>query len=244
MDWVGRTEATEKGPADLVTQADLASQQAVRRVLLGAFPDHGFLGEEQDGQPVALNAEYVWIVDPLDGTTNLVHGLPHFAVSVALARKGKVVLGVVFNPVADECFTAAVGKGAFLNGRPLRTSGVTHLSEALIAASLPPRAGPNDPDVRILLSAIQHSRAIRRMGCASLNLCYLAAGRFDAYWANALGSWDVAAGVLMVQEAGGVATSPDGGDIDLDRPKLAAAANATLHRQWLDLLARAENGLK
>ncbi len=140
QDWVGRIEVRKKGHADLVTQADLASQEAVRQIVLGRFPEHCLLGEEKKpGEVVAERAEYRWIVDPLDGTTNYVHGVPHYSVSLALERNGDLLVGAVYDPVLDECFTAATGRGAWLNGQPIHTSEVDVLSEALAAVGFPPK---------------------------------------------------------------------------------------------------------
>ena len=147
LDWVERFSVREKGPADLVTEADVASQEAVRRVVLGAFPDHDFLSEEEAPATKTARSEphYRWIVDPLDGTTNYVHRIPEYAVSLALERAGEVVAATVFNPVHGECYTAAKGCGAYLNGQRLHVSGVTELKQALVAASFPPKVAPDSP---------------------------------------------------------------------------------------------------
>jgi len=232
--WIGRTEVREKGPADLVTQADLASQEAVRATVLGAFPEHCLLGEEHlPGESPAPRAEYRWIVDPLDGTTNFVHGVPHYCVSLALERRGELLVGAVYDPHLDESFTAALGRGAWLNGRPIRTSRVVDLSESLAAVGFPPGARPDAPDVRMFLQMLPRCQAIRRTGSAALNLCYLAAGRFDVYWSYSTKIWDVAAGALILREAGGCITSPTGGDFRLEEADFLAAANADLHAKLL-----------
>jgi myo-inositol-1(or 4)-monophosphatase len=232
QDWIGRIDVQKKGPADLVTQADLASQEAVRTIVLGAFPEHTLLGEERvaDEQP-AGHYEYRWIVDPLDGTTNFVHGVPHYAVSLALEHQGQLLVGVVFDPTRDECFTAVAGRGAFLNGEPIRTSEVSQLSEALAAVGLPPTVQRDSPDLLIFLEMLSRCQAIRRTGSSALNLCYLAAGRFDVYWSYSTKIWDVAAGVLIVREAGGIVTSPRGGPFMLEEAHFLAAANPPLHDQ-------------
>jgi myo-inositol-1(or 4)-monophosphatase len=232
QDWVGRFEVRKKGPADLVTQADLASQEAVRQTVLGAFPDHSMLGEEKkpDETP-AERAEYRWIVDPLDGTTNFVHGVPHYSVSLALERNGELLVGAVFDPVLDECFTASVGGGAYLNGRPIHTSDVSMLSEALAAVGFPPNVSRDSPDVAVFLEMLCRCQAIRRSGSSALNLCYLAAGRFDLYWSFSTNIWDVAAGVLILREAGGFITSPTGGDFCLEQARFLAAGSRPLYEQ-------------
>ncbi|MEN6407211.1 MAG: inositol monophosphatase family protein [Thermoguttaceae bacterium] len=230
--WLGRAEVRKKGPADLVTQADLASQEAVRHVVLEAFPDHDFLGEENTPNgPTARHSEYRWIVDPLDGTTNFAHGAPHYCVSLALERQGQLLVGTVYDPVHDQCFSAAAGGGAHLNGRPIHTSAVVELSESLAAVGFPPNPSRDAPDVRMFLEMLPRCQAIRRSGSAALNLCYLAAGWYDIFWSYATRIWDIAAGVLIVQEAGGVVTSPSGGKFILEQAHFLAAANQRLHEQ-------------
>jgi myo-inositol-1(or 4)-monophosphatase len=264
QDWAGRFDVRKKGPADLVTQADLASQQVVREIVLGAFPDHSFLGEEAEpscgagvspaplclpgvspahaagtAAPQAASSEYRWIVDPLDGTTNYVHGVPHYCVSLGLERQGRLLVGAVYDPLLDECFTAAAGCGARLNGRPIRASAVSTLSEALAAVGFPPNVQPDAPDLRLFLEMLPRCQAIRRTGSSALNLCYLAAGRFDLYWSYSTRIWDVAAGVLILREAGGCVTSPDGGEFVLDQAQFLAAATPELHTQARDAASAA-----
>jgi myo-inositol-1(or 4)-monophosphatase len=241
QDWIGRIDAREKAPADLVTQADLASQEVIRRTLLEAFPDHGLVAEEQDHDiaPSVQGPEYRWIADPLDGTTNFVHGVPHYGVSLALERRGELLVGAVYDPVRDECFTATTGKGAYLDGRPIRTSRIGELSEALAAVGFPPRTPPDCPDLLVFLEALGSCQAIRRTGSTALNLCYLAAGRFDVYWSFSAKIWDVAAGVLLVREAGGTVTSPAGGPFLLEDAQFLAAANGRLRARLQELVERA-----
>ncbi len=238
QDWIGRTETREKGPADLVTQADLASQETVRRVVLGAFPNHCLLGEEQEQSELpATRSEYRWIVDPLDGTTNFVHGVPHYCVSLALERNGELLVGAVYDPALDECFTAVTGQGARLNGQAIHASGVSKLSEALAAVGFPPNVRRDSPDLLLFLEMLTRCQAIRRTGSAALNLCYLAAGRFDLFWSFSTHIWDVAAGVLIVREAGGCVTSPDGGPFRLEEADFLAAANPELLAQFREIAA-------
>ncbi len=240
LDWRGRVKPREKAPADMVTQADLASQEIIRRTVLDAFPDHSLLGEEDQPSPDRpRRTRYRWIVDPLDGTTNFVHQVPHYSVSLALQCEDELLVGAVFDPNRDECFTAAVGEGAFLNGRPIHTSKVSQLPDALAAVGFPPRTPPDSPDLCVFIEALLACQAIRRTGSSALNLCYLAAGRFDVYWSFSTKIWDVAAGILIVREAGGVATSPDGGDFVLEEARFIAAANRPLHAQLQELVARA-----
>jgi myo-inositol-1(or 4)-monophosphatase len=234
----GLVEAREKGPADLVTEADFASQECVRRVVLSAFPDHCLLGEEGP-RADSPRAEYRWIVDPLDGTTNYVHGIPFFNVSLALERNGELLVGAVYNPVSRECFTAALGGGAYLNGEPIRASRVTELSRAVAAVGLPYTIHRDSPDLLVFLEALFACQSIRRTGSAALNMAYLAAGRFDVFWSYSTKIWDVAAGALIVREAGGTITSTDGGPFRLEEARFLAAANEPLHRQLQELAGRA-----
>lgn len=236
LSWIGRFDVREKGPSDLVTQADLASQEVVRRIVLEAFPEHGFVAEE-DPAWASAEAEFRWIVDPLDGTTNYVHAVPHYAVSVALERRGTILAGAVYDPVAQECFTAARGQGARLNGRPIHASRVTDPSQALVAASFSANVDPASPEITQFVAALLAFQAVRRTGSAALNMCYVAAGRFDAFWALTTKPWDVAAGWLLVEEAGGVVSHWEGRPLELREPHPAASATAELHRRFLDLLA-------
>ncbi|NQU24546.1 MAG: inositol monophosphatase [Candidatus Nealsonbacteria bacterium] len=240
LDWIDRFEVSEKGPADLVTQADLASQDAVSCIILQTFPDHFILGEEdQASEPATSRSEFRWIVDPLDGTTNYVHRVPHFSVSLALERNGELLVGAVYDPIREECFTAIAGGGAMLNGRPIHTSEVSELPNALAAVGFPPRVATDAPDVLVFLEALSGCQAIRRTGSAALNLSYIAAGRFDLYWSFSTKVWDAAAGVLLVREAGGIVTEPDGSPFTLDDGRFLAAANDPLHKQLRELVARA-----
>jgi myo-inositol-1(or 4)-monophosphatase len=236
--WVGRFGVREKGPSDLVTEADGAAQEAIRQIIASACPDHQFVGEELD-EPVRFDSPFCWVVDPLDGTTNYVHGVPHYAVSVALVERGRPLVGVVFDPVADECFAAQRGQGARLNGKPIRASQVQQLAEALVAASFSSHVTFPSPEVDQFVAALQRCQAVRRTGSAALNLCYVASGRFDAFWAQSTKAWDIAAGILLVEEAGGVVTDLQGESIDLDFPFPVASATPSLHRQFCELLKSA-----
>ena len=242
LDWADRFNVQEKGPADLVTEADLASQRAIRETILAAFPDHQFLGEEADPEENdARVSEFRWIADPLDGTTNYVHRVPHFCVSLALERAGELVTAAVFDPISKECFTAIAGEGAWLNGQPIRTSDVDQLSDALAVVGFPPKVQPDAPDLRVFLAAINQVQAIRRTGSAALNMCYVAAGRFDVFWSFSTKVWDVAAGALIIRESGGVLTGPDGGDFVLNTGQFLAAAGESLHDQLHQLVRDARN---
>ncbi|MEZ6071430.1 MAG: inositol monophosphatase family protein [Pirellulales bacterium] len=187
------------------------------------------------------DAEYVWIVDPLDGTTNYVHQNPQFAVSVALVKAGQVVVGAVYDPSADECFTAQRGAGAQLNGEPISVSTVVSLSEALVAVSFSARVDARSPQIPLFLEIVTRAQAIRRTGSAALNLAGVACGRFDAYWAIDNKPWDVAAGLLLVEEAGGATLSPEGEPVDVMAPRLAVAATPALQRELSGAVGQAKS---
>lgn len=231
LERLGKVKFREKARSDLVTEADFASQEVVRQTIAAAFPDHTILGEEDvPGTAAPAGAsEYRWIVDPLDGTTNYVHQVPFFSVSLALERQGELLVGAVYNPVSDECFLATAGQGAFLNGTRLRTSEVTALENAMVSMGFPATVTPDSPDLRLFNEAVYHCQSMRRTGSAALNLAYVAAGRFDAAWAYATKIWDIAAGLLLIQEAGGVATNFSGNKLRLEHTPVIAAANPTLH---------------
>jgi myo-inositol-1(or 4)-monophosphatase len=240
QEWVGKTSVTLKGPADFVTEADFASQEVVKRTVLAAFPQHSVLGEEDQipgNTPSAT--EYRWIVDPLDGTTNFVHGIPHYAVSLALEHHGRILVGAVYDPSADACYTAADGCGAFLNGRPIRASRVTQLSEAIAGTGFPAKLQPDSPDLLVFNEAVFRCQGVRRTGSAALNLCDVAAGRFDVLWGFSTKIWDIAAGVLLVREAGGVVTSTEGGEVDVGSGRFLASANRDLHTQLIEMVREA-----
>jgi myo-inositol-1(or 4)-monophosphatase len=236
--YAGRVQAREKNPADLVTDADVDSQRAIRDAILGVFPTHGFLGEENESIPPGPDG-FRWVVDPLDGTTNFVHGIPEYAVSIGLEQNGKLVVGVVYAPVYDHCYLAAADEGAFLNGEPLRTSRTTQLSQAVVATSFPPRTTRDSAEVHRFLEILGRCRATRRTGSSALNLCSVAAGRFDAFWSYDTKPWDVAAGALIVREAQGVLTGPAGGDFKLLEASFIAAATPQLHQELCQVLASA-----
>jgi len=250
LDWVGRFAVSNKGPRDLVTEADVASQREIRRILLGGFPDHGFVGEEAlpehaaDGlvdRSAGDPPKFRWVVDPLDGTSNYVHGFPAWCVSVALALGDDILVGVVHDPVRDECFAAERGRGATLNGRPVSVAGTPSLAESLVAISLPPHVDPKSPAVTDFLAVLPRVHSVRRSGSTALNLAWLACGRLDAFWVRRIACWDMAAGLLLVREAGGsvvgfaqgrIAAPPDAA-IPLDDPAFIAACSP----QVLDELA-------
>lgn len=238
--WRGRFAVRHKGPRDLVTEADVAAQEEIRRILLDAFPDHGFVGEEVDagpsrpaaGQPGHAGAGLRWLVDPLDGTSNYVHGFPAWCVSVALADGDDLVAGAIFDPVHGECFTAAAGRGATLDGRPIRVPPVTEPADAIVAVSFPPHVTADTLAVQDFLGVLPHVHSVRRTGSTALNLAWLASGRLHGFWVRRIACWDVAAGILIVREAGGaiepLGAGADRGHIPLDTPGLIAASTPTL----------------
>jgi len=198
-----------------------------------------FVGEEKTSQVEVGDDDFVWLVDPLDGTTNYIHGYPCYAVSIAVARGRELLAGVIYDPLAEELFFAEQGIGAWCNGQRLKTSSVASVGEALVAVSLPPRVGPDTPDVADFIRMVQFSQAVRRSGSAALNLAYVAQGRLDAFWATKIHPWDVAAGVLLVREAGGVVTGRDGREFDLWRPHFVSAAGTELHGDLMRVLGPA-----
>jgi len=229
MAWRGKFAAREKSARDLVTDADLASQAAIQAIIAGKYPQHGFLGEEAP-DPAELEKPYCWVVDPLDGTTNYIHDYPCFGVSVAVAKDGELVAGVVLDPLREECFAAAAGLGATLGGQPLRTSETTEIGESLVAVSFPPDLRPDSPDLQAFLRVAPLCRAVRRTGSAALNLAYVACGRLDAHWAHFIHPWDSAAGVLLVREAGGEVSASRGGPYRLAAGDYAVAATPELQQ--------------
>lgn len=236
----GRVTARHKGPGDLVTEADFASQEVVRRTLHDAFPRHVLIGEEDSAPSHNLHSEneFRWIVDPLDGTTNYVHRVPFFSVSLALEHAGKLLVGAVFNPMSDECFTAVAGQGATLNGTPIRTSEVRTLPDALIAAGFPAAVAPDSPDLTVFNRVVLASQGIRRTGSAALNLAFVATGRFDAGWSCSTKIWDTVAGTLLIREAGGTVTGLMGEELPVPRGPFLVAATGDLHQEMLALLRR------
>ena len=224
----------EKAPKDLVTDADVAAQHCIERRIKTAFPNHRFLGEESAFSSDRSNLsteDWLWVVDPLDGTVNYVHRMPNFAVSIALMKQGKVVLGIVFDPVASELYAAILGHGATINGSTLQCSNCASLDKALVAASFPPQIQRGSIEIAQFVEVLVRSQSVRRLGSAALNLCYVAQGRLDAYWANALKVWDIAAGSLIATEAGAALTKHDGSPFDPWDGELLATGSKTLGQE-------------
>lgn len=235
LSWSQRFTVTEKGPADLVTEADLAAQNAIVSIIKESYPDHDLLGEEN--LAVSHNAsDYRWVIDPLDGTSNYVHRFPYYAVSIGVERAGVLVAGVIFDPNRDELFSATAGRGARLNEVPIHPSRASRLGDAFLVVSLPRRAGPDDDAVKRFLKAMPVAESVQRTGSAALNLAYVACGRIDAFWSSSLKPWDMAAGALIVAEAGGSVTALAGGRFELDRPEILASNGTGLHGSVVGLI--------
>lgn len=240
LDYVGRIHVREKGRADLVTEADFASQEKVKELLLRAFPAHKILGEENIPETDAVGGPgvYRWIVDPLDGTTNYVHTFPNYAVSLGLEFDSKMLLGIIFAPASGECFTAVRGEGAFLNGKRFRTSGATETETSLAAVGFPPNVDYDAPDLIAFLNVLRSTHAVRRTGSTALNLAFTACGRLDACWNFKSRPWDVAAGTLLVQEAGGSVRNVYGGPFSVNEGHFLAAATESLQNRFQNLIHR------
>ncbi|MDA7951245.1 MAG: inositol monophosphatase [Pirellulaceae bacterium] len=241
----------EKLPKDLVTNADFASQKAIYQVIQQAYPTHTLLGEEDKEEDKIephtkvekstsatknFDPKYRWIVDPLDGTINYVHGLPPYAVSVALEVEGCITVGVVYDPTSDSLYSALLGEGATHNGHSLSVSDCQEMRTALVVASMRSSVQKESLEVRQFVEVLQKAQSMRRLGSAALNLCYLAAGQIDAYWAPSLKIWDVAAGFLILKEAGGVLSGLDGREVDYERPAFLAASTKVLHQAMFETL--------
>jgi myo-inositol-1(or 4)-monophosphatase len=227
-----------KGPRNFVTAADRRAEEIVREELARARPAYGFLGEE-GGAREGTDKSHRWIVDPLDGTTNFLHGIPHFAVSIALERDGAIVAGLVYNPANEELFIGERGKGAFLNDHRIRVAAREKFAEAVVACGLPHFGRGDLALARNEIAAAQQQFAgLRRYGAAALDLAWIAAGRLDAYWERNLSPWDMAAGMLLVREAGGFVTDLDGGDAIFAKGEIAAG-NDTMHRELVRLIKQA-----
>src|ERR1700729_2711950 len=226
---VEHLQVSLKGPRNFVTAPDRRAEETLREELAKARPDYGFLGEE-GGALSGTDKSHRWIVDPLDGTTNFLHGIPHFAVSIALERDGVIVAGLVYNPANEELFIAERGKGAFLNDRRIRVASRQKLAEAVVACGLP-HYGRGDLALarREIAAAQQHYAGLRRYGAAALDLAWIAAGRLDAYWERDLSPWDLAAGMILVREAGGFVSDLSGGG-DIFAKGQVAAGNDAMHR--------------
>jgi myo-inositol-1(or 4)-monophosphatase len=237
---LGKAAVREKAPADLVTDADLAAQKAIEAILMSRFPSYAFLGEESteaDRQSAIDSGKPLWVVDPLDGTANFVHRLPSFSVSIALVEDNQSSLGVVYDPLAETMYAVEAGGRPTRNGKPIRVSDCSRLEKAMVCCSFPPGVTRDAPDVTQFLSVLERSQSLRRLGSAALNLCYLAEGCLDAYWASSVKTWDVAAGYLIAQSAGAVFSRLDGSAFDLWHPQFVGSASPELQQQMLECMA-------
>ncbi len=238
---VEKLQVSLKGPANFVSSADRRAEEILRTELTKARPGYGFHGEE-GGHHEGSDKTHTWIVDPLDGTTNFLHGLPQFAISIGLQRTDTVVAGVIYNPITDELFTTERGKGAFLNDYRLRVAARKRMTDAVVACGLPHYGRGQLELGRAELAAVQEKVAgLRRFGSAALDLAYVAAGRFDIYWERNLSPWDMAAGILMVREAGGFVTDLDGHAAMFAKGHIIAG-NEPLHKELLAVLKSAVKG--
>jgi myo-inositol-1(or 4)-monophosphatase len=235
---VAELQVSKKGPGDYVSAADLKAEQVLFEELSKVRPGYGFIGEER-GLIEGSDKTHTWIVDPLDGTTNFLHAIPHFAVTAALERDGVIVAGVTFNPITNELFWAEKGKGAYLNDKRLRVAARRSMDESVLATGIPFLGKPGHAVFLKELHQIgQRVSGVRRFGSAALDLAYVAAGRFDGYWERGLNNWDMAAGTLLVTEAGGKVTDADG-EVDPLQTGTVLASNLELHPQILDRLKAA-----
>ena len=234
----------KKGVIDLVTEVDIAIETAFRETIAERFPEHEVLGEELQNAGANSTATHVWIFDPIDGTTNYAHGFPVFCSSLALQIDGRTQLGAIYDPIRRELFTAEKGGGAFLNGLPLKVSLAEALIDSLLCTGFPYDVHLNYRQVMNVFEAfLTRARAVRRLGSAALDLCYVAAGRLDGFWEERLQPWDIAAGALIVEEAGGCTTTLDGSPFD---PHLGQvlASNGLIHLEMIETISQANAGQK
>ncbi len=238
-DAFGKVSAREKGPSDLVTEADTASQRLIASMIAERYPEHTLLAEEDNVVPDP-SRPWKWIVDPLDGTINFAHGFPFWCVSIGLEHAGKMVVGVVFDPLTNTCYSASLGGGATRNGQPIRVSNVSALRSSLISAGLPTQFKKDaERQLGLFRAFSTETHSVRRTGSTALNLGLLAAGGFDVYYTTSVHPWDVAAGLLLVTEAGGTICAIDGMPYSIDQPTLLAT-NGHLHGE---AVMRARQGL-
>ena len=239
-DRLGRAlQISNKGDIDLVTEADLASEKLIIERIKSHYPRHAILAEESgasDGADlVPGKSDWKWIIDPLDGTTNYAHGYPCFCVSIALERAGEIEIGVIYDPTRDEMFAAERGQGATLNGRRIRVSTIEDLNSAMLCTGFPYNVRERPNFARDFANFTMEAQAVRRDGSAAIDLAYIACGRFDGFWEDGLRAWDVAAGLLLIEEAGGRVSNFNGGALDIYTPKVLAS-NALVHDAMMRVL--------
>ncbi|AYD02119.1 inositol monophosphatase family protein [Neorhizobium sp. NCHU2750] len=234
---VQNLQVSVKGPSDFVSQADLKAEKIVRDELMKARPTYGFLGEE-GGEEKGTDGAHRWIVDPLDGTTNFLHGIPQFAVSIALERNGEIVAGVIFNPATDELYTAEKGGGSFLNDRRIRVAARRVLSDCVVGCGVPHLGRGNHGKFLVELRHVMGEVAgVRRMGAAALDLAYVAAGRLDGFWEMDLSPWDMAAGLVLIREAGGFVSDMKG-TTDMFESRNVVAGNELIQKAMVEVINR------
>jgi myo-inositol-1(or 4)-monophosphatase len=234
---LGELDVIEKNPSDFVSSADLRAQEVIRAALSSAYPDHQLVLEETHGEPIDAERPR-FLVDPLDGTTNFLHGLPHFAVSIALAVGNRLIAGVVYDPSREEIFYGQEGAGAWLGRRRLAVSKEQDLARSVLGTGIPHRGtARHGPYVEALARVMPEVAGVRRLGAAALDLAYVAAGRFEGFFDMGLACWDFAAGALLVREAGGVVTREDGSELALDGDDVLASNGEKVHERTLDLLS-------
>jgi len=232
-----RLQVNTKAPNDFVTEVDHAAEASIIDTLLGAYPGHGILAEESGNARGARDSDYVWIIDPLDGTMNFIHGLPTYAVSIALSFRNQIQQAVVYDPARNDLFFASKGRGAFLNDKRLRVAKRTRIAEALIGTGFPFRKGDDaDRYLKLFATVMKSCAGMRRPGAAALDLCYVAAGWYDAFFETGLSPWDVAAGSLMVTEAGGLVGNFTG-EADFLHRREIVAGSPKIYGQMVGLLA-------
>lgn len=236
MEKFGRITVTKKGDINLVTEADLASEAHIIERIKSYHPKHAILAEES-GEAVVIGGDtkWKWIIDPLDGTTNYAHGYPCFCVTIALEHEGEIVVGVTFDPTRNELFAAERGHGASLDGKPIRVSSTEKLGDSLLVTGFPYDFKQKPNFARHLNEFLFHSRGVRRDGSAAIDLAYVACGRFDGFWEEGLNPWDIAAGKLLIEEAGGVLSYYDGSELSIYKPPICAS-NGAIHAQMLQIL--------
>ena len=238
---VEQLQVSRKGPADFVSKADLKSEQILRAELSKARPSFGLLMEES-GATKGSDDERLWIVDPLDGTTNFLHGIPHFSVSIGLEERGEVTAGVIYEPIRDELFWAEKGAGAYLNRRRIRVSSRSRIGDAVLATGIPFGDRPGKEEfISVIRPVMELAAGVRRFGSAALDLAYVAAGRFEGFWGFGLAPWDVAAGIVIVREAGGM-VSEIGGGANMLYGGTIVAANDALHAPMNKLIKGSTRG--
>jgi myo-inositol-1(or 4)-monophosphatase len=231
-----RINISRKGETNLVTEADLASEALIVDRIRSKYPKHSLLAEES-GHTASVDGHsaWRWIIDPLDGTTNFAHGYPCFAVTMALEHEGKIVIGVTYDPTRDEMFAAERGRGATLNNKPIHVSETSVLKDSLLVTGFPYEITKREDLIQKLTNFLLHARGVRRDGSAAIDLAYVACGRFDGFWEDGLNAWDVAAGILLIEEAGGRLSDYKGRECSHKAPPICAS-NGLIHQQMIEIL--------